>query len=221
MRKIQDDAFKNKKALENDVDAVSEYLWTSAKRHRVVRGKELCSVLNAVIRDDVAKEIKAAAPIFRNINTRRVYRSKTGLNTTYPRNGKTWRGGGFREEFEPFFKRMQDKKYRVPGFLATSNQQSVAATFAFQADNKHPCAIWCIMFDPRGELQPKYRVQHLTFVSKTLIPGEGEYLFPPYSVFTLLSIKWSDELIKPHEFTVRAERDNKLEPEDLPLSPWY
>ena len=221
MQKIQGDAFKNDEALEKDVDAAAEYLWTSGKRHAIVKGTELCSVLNAVIRDDVANEIKAAAPIFRSINTRRVYRTKTGLNTTYPSNGKTWRGGGFRKDFEPFFKRMKGKKYRVPGFLATSNKQSVAATFAFQADNNHPCVIWCIMFDPRGELQPKYRVQHLTFVSKSLIPGEGEYLFPPYSVFTLLSTKWSAELIQPHEFTVRAARDNQLEPEDLPLIPWY
>ena len=224
MHKVQDDAFANNEALKNDVDAVAEYLWTSGKRHAIVRNLELCSVLNAVIRDDVAKEIKAAAPIFRCMNSRRVDRSKTGINTSYPTNGRTWRGGGFRKELEPFFKNIKGKKYRVPGFLATSNKRMVAVTFAFnasKANENHPCAIWCIKFDPRGEQNPKYRVQHLTFVSKTLIPGEGEYLFPPYSVFTLLSIKWSKDLSEPHEFTIRAARDNKEESEDLPLTPWY
>ena len=61
----------------------------------------------------------------------------------------------------------------------------------------------------------------MTFVSKTLMKGESEYLFAPYSVFTLVSVKWSGELHKPHEFTIRAARDNKREVEELPLTPWY
>merc|ERR1719201_1778534 len=75
MGKIQGDAFENNQALQNDVDAVAEYLWTSAKKHKVVNNMELCSVLNAVIRDDVAEEIQAAATIFRSINSRRVNRA--------------------------------------------------------------------------------------------------------------------------------------------------
>ena len=61
----------------------------------------------------------------------------------------------------------------------------------------------------------------MTLVSKTLISGELEYLFAPYSVFTLVSVKWSDELVKPHKFTLRPVIDNKLEDEELPLAPWY
>merc|ERR1719480_447233 len=44
MAKIQDDAFKNNEALQNDVAAVAEYLWTSGKKHDIVRRAELCSV---------------------------------------------------------------------------------------------------------------------------------------------------------------------------------
>ena len=61
----------------------------------------------------------------------------------------------------------------------------------------------------------------MAFVSKTLIAGEREYLFAPYSVFTLVSVKWSAKLIKPHEVTIRSALDNKEEDEDLPLTPWY
>ena len=62
----------------------------------------------------------------------------------------------------------------------------------------------------------------MTLVSKTLIAGEHEYLFALYSVFTLVSVKWSeDDLINPHEFTIEAARDNKEEDECLPLTPWY
>ena len=117
---------------------------------------------------------------------------------------------------------MIGKKYRVPGFLATSVRREIAAAFAFKADKtnpSHPSAMWRITFDPRGKEHPEYRVKHMTFVSKTLIPGEREYLFAPYSVFTLVSVKWSvHDTIK---FTIRAARDNKEEDECLPLTPWY
>ena len=117
------------------------------------------------------------------------------------------------------------QKYRVPGFLASSTERKIAAKFAFDAfeDNgdAHPCVIWRIVFDPRGERHPQYRVKHMTFVSKTLVEGEEEYLFAPYSVFTLVSTEWSVQLRKPHEFTILAAYDNKTEDENLPLTPWY
>ena len=81
--------------------------------------------------------------------------------------------------------------------------------------------MWRITFDPRGKLHPKYRVQHMSFVSNTLMEGENEYLFAPYSVFKLVSIEWSEELTDAHEITIRAARNNKEETEDLPLAPWY
>ena len=82
--------------------------------------------------------------------------------------------------------------------------------------------MWRITFDPRGKEDPDCRVRHMTLVSKTLIMGEHEYLFAPYSVFTLVSVKWSEhDLVNPHEFTIQAARDNKEEDECLPLTPWY
>ena len=81
--------------------------------------------------------------------------------------------------------------------------------------------MWRITLDPRGVLNPEYRVRHMGFVSKTLVTGENEYLFVPYSVFTLVSVKWSAEVAKPHQFTIQAARDNKQEDERLPLCPWF
>merc|ERR1712032_1599264 len=72
MIKIQDDAFKHDEAMKNDIEAMAEYLWTSCEKHHMFKGMELCSVINAVIRDDVAEEIEAATIIFRSINSRRV-----------------------------------------------------------------------------------------------------------------------------------------------------
>jgi len=224
MKKIQGDAFKDNEALQNDVDAVAEYLWTSTPKHRIVKNMELCSVMNAVIRDDFPNEIAAAVMIFRSINQRRVNRVSHGATLdvqSYPPKGETWRGGGFRDEFKPFFQRIKGKKFRVPGFLATSDDKQVASGFAFKANKAHPTAMWRVTFDKRGKDNPEYRVQHMSFVSKTLVDGEGEYLFAPYSVFTLVSVKWSTRRNAPHRFTIRAAVDNREEDENLPLAPWY
>lgn len=203
---------RDQQELENDVDELM----------KVIKDMELCSVLNAVIRDDIAAEIEAAAIIFRTINSRRTKRvSDSTIDTSYPHNGETWRGGSFRREHRAFFERMERQQYRVPGFLATSSKRSVAAKFAFDPDSAHPCAIWRVLFDPRGEEQPQYRCRHMTFVSKTLFENEHEYLFAPYSVFTVLFIKWSDDLHQPHEISIQAAVDNKDEDENLPLTPWY
>ena len=119
MKRIQDDAFKHDKTLQNDVAAAAEFLWTSAKVHMLFRCMELCSIINAVIRDDIAKEIQVAVTICRSINMRRVTRATAdGVDPSYPPNGETWRGGGFRQAFAPFFESLQGQKYRVPSPLA-------------------------------------------------------------------------------------------------------
>ena len=224
IKKLQEDAFRNHQVLQEDVGAAAEYLWTSAKKHAVVNNMELCSILNAVIRADIAEEIQAATPIFRSLNTRRVHRTSEGANMdaqSYPPEGETWRGGGFCDEFKAFFDKIRGKKYRVPGFLATSESKGTATSFVHRVEQNRPRALWRVKFHRRGKTRAEYRVQHVSFVSHTLIPGEGEYLFAPYSVFTLLSVKWSSQLRKPHEFTIRPAVCNQEEDENMPLSPWY
>ena len=53
-----------------------------------------------------------------------------------------------------------------------------------------------------------------------LKPGEGEFLFAPYSVFTVRKVNWSKDETDPHHITIAASLDNSLEPDDLPLAPW-
>ena len=222
MQKIQDAAFRTNTAMQQNVNAVAEYLWTSGKKDTVVDEMELCNVLNAVIRDDIEEEIQDAIIIFRSINSRCVTRTNgTCDEQSYPPNGDTWRGSGFRRQFQAFFERMVGEKYRVPGFLATSSKRETALAFAFDTDADHPCAMWHVMFDKRGLQQVEYRCRHVTFVSNASLEGESEYLFAPYSVFTLESVRWSTELRKPHEFTILSAVDNQEEDENLPLTPWY
>ena len=114
------------------------------------------------------------------------------------------------------------KKFRVPAFLSTTTDKSVAADFAHQADpTGEYCAIWRVLFDPKGEHDPEFRVKNIAFVSETPFADGLEVLFEPYSVFTLVSISWDFGSDEPHEFTLDAALDNNNEDESLPVAPWY
>ena len=56
------------------------------------------------------------------------------------------------------------------------------------------------------------------------VPGlkdEQEYLFAPYSVFTVRSVQWTAGTGEdPHQIDLDAAVDNKGPSEDLPLAPW-
>ena len=55
MLKMQGEAFSN---IVSTVPATAEYLWTSGKKHKVVHDKEFCSLLNAIIRADLPRELE-------------------------------------------------------------------------------------------------------------------------------------------------------------------
>jgi hypothetical protein len=64
----------------------------------------------------------------------------------------------------------------------------------------------------------------VSYVESSRFGGaEEEFLFAPYSVFTVVSAAPTapNGYLDPHVITVAAAVDNRLEPEDLPLAPWY
>ena len=48
-----------------------------------------------------------------------------------------------------------------------------------------------------------------------------EFLFAPYSAFTVEAVEWASDPDEAHRVVLRAAIDNRREPEDLPLAPWY
>ena len=110
---------------------------------------------------------------------------------------------------------------------------------------------WTIKLDPRGEKSFMFQCKHVNYLEKlTNVAGEGEYLFAPYSVFTvvsvtvtltpniyhtlfhssrLLSLHWTiickvpvqPSAGRPIEICLEAAVDNRDHPDDLPISPWY
>ena len=67
----------------------------------------------------------------------------------------------------------------------------------------------------------KDKCVNCSLVENTAFPEESEYLFVPYSVFTVHHASWRAGTDgDPHVIELYAETDNKGEPEDLSLAPW-
>lgn len=226
MYRLNQEAFKTK-ALDKDMGTAAEFLWTST--NSLEDKREFCSILNLAIRQDNPKYLVHAAVVVAGIN---IIRQKISgrkaqaaaaiipkQSAKFPPGGNAWRGTGFRDRYRSFF--VVGKKYRVPGFLATSFSERIARSFAFRQNSKFPTVIWNIKVDPRGRDDPIHRCKHVAYVSNTFVKGEGEYLFSPYSTFTVTSTTWSDDLKQPHLIVLEAALDNQRESERLPLAPWY
>ena len=133
----------------------------------------------------------------------------------------TFRGGELPLQHAEFFE--AGKKYRVPGFLATSFSEDVAYRFLYMkfAEGRTPVK-WIVEMDPRGRDDPVFKCKQVNFVDTNTL-GEEEFLFAPYSVFTVLEVRVplhpSDD--DPVVVRVQAAVDNLREDEGLDLAPWY
>ena len=124
--------------------------------------------------------------IARGINHRVVHRDEDEKrlridklwSSKFPKDGIVHRGGGFPNRLRDFF--TPGKKYRVPGYLATSLHKAIASSFALRAPEGLARVIWKIAVDKRGITDPMYRCKHAFMLQLTHIPGEEEYLFVPY-----------------------------------------
>ena len=62
--------------------------------------------------------------------------------------------------------------------------------------------------DPGGQKDPRRRCKHANFVGDTLVPGEAEFLFTAYSVFTVHKVTWGKGGDM-HHVELDAASDNK------------
>ena len=99
---LQREAFaKGAHELLDAVEYAARRLWTSTKK---LHGRELCSLMNEVIRRDDPTILPAVALIARCINTLCVTRHDEGLAIPYPADGLVYRGGGLPEKYQSFFR---------------------------------------------------------------------------------------------------------------------
>jgi hypothetical protein len=104
--------------------------------------------------------------------------------------------------------------------LATSFSEAVAYAFLY---NKYAEVVkWIVEMDPRGRDDPIYKCKQVNFVDTNTL-GEEEFLFAPYSTFTVLEVCVPDRVTDADPVVVRllAAVDNLREWEDLDLAPWY
>jgi hypothetical protein len=183
-------------------------MWSSALQ---LCGRELCSVLNYAARVDTPEFAEPLAVLVRAINLLCVTAGRAACDLP----AVCYRGGGFDEQHRRWYSAHLLQKIRIPSFVATSASRAVADGFMARSD-KQSVIRWLIRFDPAGCV-------HVNLVTRR-VPGlrdEREYLFAPYSAFTLQAVRWgAGTMSDPHQLELLAAVDNKAESELLPLAPW-
>jgi hypothetical protein len=193
----------------DQLPVAAQRMWTSALQ---LRDREFCFILNACVRHDWKEAAAPLAKVTRAINQLCVTAGVTGHAAVHPPDNVCFRGGGFDSQFRGFF--VQGRKFRQPAYLATSFSEQVARGFIADRGGDD-CTLW------RVHIDPERKCAHVNLVKKTNVRGEEEYLFAPYSTFTVLSAVWRAGTAEgPHEIELLAAVDNKEEPEGLPLAPW-
>jgi hypothetical protein len=149
--------------------------------------RELAFIINSLLRMDDEAAAPHLAIIVRAINTLLITRRMTMEPIKFPEKGVVYRGGGLLDEHRDFFQ--PGREFRVPGFLATSFLQATAEQFMCNARARgEPSIIWRIHVDPAGEHSPARRCMHVSYVERSNMPDEKEYLFAPYSPFTVKEV---------------------------------
>ena len=205
------------------VPTAAQRLWTSPQPMSERHDFGLHAIINSAIREDDPEEAPAAAVISRALNSLLVFR-RPPVELHFPPGATVWRGGGLPDAHRAFY--TAGKMYRVPGFLATSFSEDKAYEFMYRAHALHglPAVQWVVHLDPRGQQQFRYRCKQVNFVNATQVPGEEEFLFAAYSVFTVRDVQWVSEATPdgPHVVHLEAAIDNNLPNSGgLPLAPWY
>jgi len=232
-----------------NVSAAAQRLWTSTQKLEDVPPQhhaELCSMINRALRDDAPAVMPSLAVVVRGINVLCITRRKPGEQKLPPAM-RTFRGGELPMQHVEFYRQRVGKKYRcvgagvgrgvrgwgrmtrdararrVPGYLATSFSEAVAYGFLYNkfAEGKTPVK-WIVEMDPRGLDDPKFKCKQVNFVDTNAL-GEEEFLFAPYSVFTVLDVHVPANPSDDDPVVVRllAAVDNLKEEEGLDLAPWY
>ena len=200
----------NAQELMAEIPQAAQRMWTSALR---LRGREFCFILNAAVRSDDDELADSTAGLTRAINQLCVTTGASALQAAaHPPDSFCFRGGGFDDRYHSFY--VSGRQFRQPAYLATSFSRAVAAGFLARTGSASK-VLWLVRIDPLR------KCVHVNLVKRSNVPGEEEYLFAPYSAFTVLSVAWNaGTTADPHVIELLAAVDNKAEPEGLPLAPW-
>jgi ADP-ribosylation factor protein 1 len=208
-RELQSEAMMNAEELASAIPDAAQRLWTSALQ---LRGREFCFILNYAVRGDEKDLVDHVAVMARAMNLLCVTAGPAREVAIHPPDNVCYRGGGFEDNYRSFY--VQGRQFRQPAYLATSFSSQVADIF-IRRSNMPSKIRWLI------RIHPERKCAHVNLVKRTNVEGEQEYLFAPFSAFTVLSATWREGTVAdPHVVELFAAVDNKAESEDLPLAPW-
>ena len=190
------------------IDVMAQRMWTSALQ---LRGREFCFILNDAVREDTSALAGTLGKIARAINQLCVTANRETA-AVHPPDLVCYRGAGFDDRYRSFF--VAGRVFRQPAYLATSFSREVALRF-LRRSTMAAKVLWIVRIDP------VLKCVHVNLVTRSNVPGEEEYLFAPYSTFTVASAKWSSGTDQdPHVIELCAAPDNMAMAEDLDLAPW-
>ena len=222
-----------------NVDEAGVHLWTSSATLGDVKlkagGVSFCSMLNTAIRSDDPSIIPWAVFLSRAIN---YFCCKSRIDLDIVESRHDWpvilyRGGKLPSEHHHFFQ--PGKKFRTPSYVATSKESKVAKSFALRVPSDS--VLWYFHLIPKEQrIQFPAVCKQLNYIPAHMSKAgvkEEEFLFPPYSVFEVLSAEFftgspdqmSDAPLGPipecfHKIHLLVAYDNLLEDLHLPLAPW-
>ena len=77
-------------------------------------------------------------------------------------------------------------------FVSGSFDEDVAYEFLYRraVEVNLPPVLFIIHLDERGEKSFRFRCKHVNYIANSHVQREQEYLFIPYSVFTVLETDW-------------------------------
>jgi hypothetical protein len=207
-KKLQEESFEHPDEILGEATATCLRLWTSSLQ--LVGRWEFCGILNYLIRKDEC--MPEVSFLSRGINGMCVKRNMDPKK--WPEGDKLFRGACLPLTEIPFF--APEQKYRCPMYLASSVRESVAKNFCALRGAGTTGELVGVIFVIH--VDPQLKCWHVNYVERTNCPGEEEFLFVPYSVFTVKKAKKKNDYWWIH---LSAAEDNKKHPDDLPLSSWH
>lgn len=204
---------------QEEIPKLAIKLWTSAVKEGME--SEFCSLLNETIRMDADEEVfKDAMRMVRLMNTLVASRRK-GPSKIWPEDLRSFRGSRLpQEELNKF---VEGYRYRASMFLASSFDRQVADGFLERIEGeRHGDGLVPVIFI--FNLDKDHKCNHVLYLEPiSLVKGETEFLYAPYSAFKVLEVKIPDTPTwwKPVEISLGVAIDNQHEPESLPTQSWH
>lgn len=213
---LQQQAFASSpiQSLLSEIEKIAVVLWTSTCQTGLQ--KEFCSILNEILRDDCLQVLPHAVVLCRAMASLVVVRRKDAATLRWPDDLLSHRGTSMPRDKVDFF--TVGLLYRAPMFLATSFLESKANDFLRTAPAHNTPVHFKFRLDPVKKCDHAIYIEHMT-----LVAGEHELLYAPYSAFRVLQVVIPDTITwdNPVVIEVSVLPNNKTAPEEAPLAKWH